>query len=125
MEGNGAEEWKAAVRVGVGYSPCRPRPVRGADESLALKRPLALVVTSKLDECLAGHISVRNGESRSHAAAYDELFRRGHIGWLMSVGASAYSTLKRRLITGLGMLAVAVWFGFIALFEHFSATRPP
>jgi len=23
------------------------------------------------------------------------------------------------------MLAVAVWFGFIALFEHYSATRPP
>jgi hypothetical protein len=40
------------------------------------------------------------------------------------VGRSTDSKPKRIVVTALAALGLAIWFSFIALFEHYSATRP-
>jgi hypothetical protein len=40
------------------------------------------------------------------------------------LGRPIHSKPKRVFVTALAVLGFAIWFGFIALFEHYSATRP-
>jgi len=40
------------------------------------------------------------------------------------IGRSTDSKTKRIFLTALAVFSVAIWFCFIALFEHYSATRP-
>jgi hypothetical protein len=43
---------------------------------------------------------------------------------LVVIGRSIDSKAKRIFVMMLGVLSLAIWFSFIALFEHYSATRP-
>jgi hypothetical protein len=40
------------------------------------------------------------------------------------IGRSTDSKSKRIFLTALCVLGLAIWFSYIALFEHYSATRP-
>ena len=42
----------------------------------------------------------------------------------MLLDRPVHSKPKRVIVTALAVLGVAIWFGFIALFEYYSATRP-